>query len=179
MDNTLPAHINSTSRLPSPSFSPSQRPRSHCQLSRLGHQNIGLWNPWTGLTGWQLTMWASHIGPTTCDHLRVRSLYPYETQRAEDLNFGDNVVIEVHPSKFGGDWWYETTVNDGRSDFSRRPLYKQSTQVFKATALLSCEGSSPEELSFTERNVLTMVDHLEPDWGRAERDGVVYAMPAA
>ncbi|KAI6037321.1 hypothetical protein BKA83DRAFT_4175015, partial [Pisolithus microcarpus] len=103
----------------------------------------------------------------TSTNLRVRSLYPYETQRAEDLNFGDNVVIEVHPSKFGGDWWYETTVNDGRSDFSQ------------ATALLSCEGSSPEELSFTERNVLTMVDHLEPDWGRAERDGVVYAMPAA
>ncbi|KAI5991151.1 hypothetical protein EDD15DRAFT_2277001 [Pisolithus albus] len=49
----------------------------------------------------------------------------------------------------------------------------------KATALLSCEGSSPEEPSFTEGNVLTIVDLLESDWGRAEWDGVVYAMPAA
>ncbi|KAI6017681.1 hypothetical protein BKA83DRAFT_4322912 [Pisolithus microcarpus] len=192
-------------RSPSASSSPSQRPRSHRQLSRLRHQNIGLWNPWTGLTGWQLTMWASHIGPTTgtvedvpaikvsehvldgdpdpmadvdvSTNLRVRSLYPYETQRAEDLHFGENVVIEAHPSKSGGDWWYGTTVNDGRSGFFPQTYVR--LEPVKATALYSYEGSSPDELSFTEDDVLTIVNRLESEWGRAEWDGVIYTMPAA
>ncbi|KAI6017676.1 hypothetical protein BKA83DRAFT_4322698 [Pisolithus microcarpus] len=114
----------------------------------------------------------------TSTNLRVRSLYPYETQRAEDLNFGENVVIEAHPSKFGGDWWYGTTVNDGRSGFSPQ-TYVPVVEPVQATALYSYEGSSPDELSFTEGDALTVVDCLESGWWRAERDGVVYAVPAA
>ncbi|KAI5983193.1 hypothetical protein EDD15DRAFT_2179510, partial [Pisolithus albus] len=49
----------------------------------------------------------------------------------------------------------------------------------QATAVYSYEGSSPGELSFAEGNALTIVDRLESDWGRAEWDGVVCAMPAA
>ncbi|KAI6037316.1 Dbl homology domain-containing protein, partial [Pisolithus microcarpus] len=114
----------------------------------------------------------------TSTNLRVRSLYPYETQRAEDLNFGENVVIEAHPSKFGGDWWYGTTVNDGRSGFSPQP-YVPVVEPVQAAALYSYEGSNSDELSFTEGDALTIVDRLESDWWRAERDGVVYAVPAA
>ncbi|KAI6004667.1 hypothetical protein EDD15DRAFT_2359398 [Pisolithus albus] len=88
----------------------------------------------------------------TSTNLSVCSLYPYETQRAEDLN----VVFEAHASKSGGDWWYETTVNDGRSAFSRR----QVVDPVQATAVYSYEGSSPDELSFTEGNALTIVDRL-------------------
>ncbi|KIK11528.1 hypothetical protein PISMIDRAFT_690290 [Pisolithus microcarpus 441] len=115
---------------------------------------------------------------TSTSDLRVRSLYPYETQRAEDLSFGENVVIEAHPSKFGGDWWYGTTVNDGRSGFSPQP-YVPVVEPVQATALYSYEGSSPDELSFTEGDALTVVNRLESHKGRAEWDGVVCAMPAA
>ncbi|KAI6138329.1 hypothetical protein BKA82DRAFT_4240913 [Pisolithus tinctorius] len=45
---------------------------------------------------------------------------------------------------------------------SRRLTYKYSNQ-----------------LSFNEGDVLTIVDRVESDWWRAERDGVVYAVPAA
>ncbi|KIK20542.1 hypothetical protein PISMIDRAFT_682232 [Pisolithus microcarpus 441] len=110
--------------------------------------------------------------------LRVRPLYPHEAQRSKDLSFGENVVIEAHPSKSGGDWWYGTTVNDGRSGFFPQ-TYVQVVEPVQATALYSYEGSSPDELSFTEGDVLTIVDRLESDWWRAERDGVVYAVPAA
>ncbi|KAI6037263.1 hypothetical protein PISMIDRAFT_682226 [Pisolithus microcarpus 441] len=115
---------------------------------------------------------------TSTSDLRVRSLHPYETRRAEDLNFGGNVVIEAHPSKSGGDWWYGTTVNDGRSGFPPQ-TYVQLVEPVQATALYSYEGSSPDELSFPEGDALTIVDRLESDWWRAERDGVVYAVPAA
>ncbi|KAI5983203.1 hypothetical protein EDD15DRAFT_2376760 [Pisolithus albus] len=114
----------------------------------------------------------------TSTNLRVRSLYPYEVQRTEDLSFGENVVIEAHPSKSGGDWWYGTTVNDGRSGFFPQ-TYVQVVEPVQATALYSYEGSSPDELSFTEGNALTIVDRLESDWWRAEWDGVIYTMLAA
>jgi hypothetical protein len=66
---------------------------------------------------------------------RVRSLFPYQGQRAEDLSeymnlvvfalslivpclaFGENLVLTVHPSKTGGDWWYGTVVRDQKSGF--------------------------------------------------------------
>ncbi|KIO00856.1 hypothetical protein M404DRAFT_29251 [Pisolithus tinctorius Marx 270] len=110
--------------------------------------------------------------------LRVRSLYAYEAQRSEDLSFGENIVIEAHPSKSGGDWWYGTTANDGRSGFFPQ-TYVQVLEPVQATALYSYEGSGPDELSFNEGDVLTIVDRVESDWWRAERDGVVYAVPAA
>ncbi|KAI6037256.1 hypothetical protein BKA83DRAFT_4174165 [Pisolithus microcarpus] len=81
------------------------------------------------------------------------------------VGFGENVVIEAHPSKSGGDWWYGTTVNDGRSGFFPQTYVR--LEPVKATALYSYEGSSPDELSFTEGDAFTI------------RDGVVYAVPAA
>ncbi|KAI6009637.1 hypothetical protein F5J12DRAFT_935062 [Pisolithus orientalis] len=110
--------------------------------------------------------------------LRVRSLYAYEAQRTEDLSFGENIVIEAHPSKSGGDWWYGTTASNGRSGFFPQ-TYVQVLEPVQATALYSYEGSGPDELSFNEGDVLIIVDRVESDWWRAERDGVVYAVPAA
>ncbi|KAI6004657.1 SH3 domain-containing protein, partial [Pisolithus albus] len=49
----------------------------------------------------------------------------------------------------------------------------------QATAIYSYEGSSPDKLSFTEDDVLTIVNRLESDWWRAERSGTICAMPAA
>ncbi|KAI6037806.1 hypothetical protein EDC04DRAFT_2868580 [Pisolithus marmoratus] len=100
--------------------------------------------------------------PNRVTELRVRSLYLYEAQRTEDL------LIEAHPSKSGSDWWYGTTVNDGRSGFFPQ-TYVQVVEP----------GSTPDELSFTEGDVLTIVDRMESDWWKAERDGLVYLVPAA
>jgi len=65
---------------------------------------------------------------------RVRTLFPYEGQRPEDLGrccplspkvlltrwcvaFPENVILSAHPSKSGGDWWYGTPVRDNKSGF--------------------------------------------------------------
>lgn len=65
---------------------------------------------------------------------RVRSLYAYQGQREEDLGeslfsyhflseslwdavFEENVIIEAHPSKSGGAWWYGTIVRSGKKGF--------------------------------------------------------------
>ena len=63
---------------------------------------------------------------------RARSLYAYEGDGPEDLcksifssflffwlngvvAFAENLVLTVHPSKSGSDWWYGTTLKDGQS----------------------------------------------------------------
>ncbi|KAG6334877.1 hypothetical protein ID866_4218 [Astraeus odoratus] len=111
-------------------------------------------------------------------HLRVRSLFPYEAQREEDLSFAENLIIEAHPSKSDGDWWYGTKINDRKSGFFPRTYVQQIEQV-RATALYSYESLSADELSFAEGDVLIIVDRSEPDWWKAERDGLVYVVPAA
>ncbi|KIK15543.1 hypothetical protein PISMIDRAFT_687152 [Pisolithus microcarpus 441] len=111
----------------------------------------------------------------TSTNIRVRPLYRGSEDRRFD--FSEDVVSEVHASKSGDDWWHATTVNDGRSGFFPQ-TYVQLEPV-QATAVYSYEGSSPDELSFTEGDGLTIVNRLESGWGRAEWDGVVCAMPAA
>ncbi|KIK11197.1 hypothetical protein PISMIDRAFT_19734, partial [Pisolithus microcarpus 441] len=215
-DNTLPAHINSTPRLPSPSSPPALPVTEVSESPPVESTSTSKHRP-TESVDWFNGLAADHAGQDRLDdlpetveedehvedvpairvsehvpdgepdpmadvdtstNLRVRSLYPYEAQRTEDLSFGENVVIEAHPSKSGGDWWYGTTVNDGRSGLFPQ-TYVQVVEPVQATALYTYDGSSPDELSFTEGDVLTIVDRLESDWWRAERDGVVYAVPAA
>ena len=48
----------------------------------------------------------------------------------------------------------------------------------KARALYSYEGNSPDELPFAEGDELTIVDRSETDWWKAEREGVVFIVPA-
>ena len=48
---------------------------------------------------------------------RVRSLYKYEGSRVEDLEFAENLVLHVHPSKSGGPWWYGTISSSGAKGF--------------------------------------------------------------
>ncbi|KAI0085934.1 hypothetical protein BDY19DRAFT_963763 [Irpex rosettiformis] len=109
---------------------------------------------------------------------RVRSLYAYEGQRAEDLSFGENLMLTAHPSKTSGDWWYGSLVRDGKSGFFPK-TYVEPVQIVKATALYTYEGSNPDELPFAEGDELTIVDHSEADWWKAERSGVVFIVPTA
>jgi hypothetical protein len=48
----------------------------------------------------------------------------------------------------------------------------------KAKALYEYEGGNPDELSFGEGDVLSIVDKSEGEWWKAERGGVVYIVPA-
>ncbi|ELU37390.1 protein binding protein [Rhizoctonia solani AG-1 IA] len=99
----------------------------------------------------------------------VRSLYAYEGQRAEDLSFPENLIIDAHPSKTGSDWWYGTTRKTGTKGFF--PLAK-------AKALYAYEGSNADELPLVEGDVLSIVDKSEADWWKAEKDGMIFIVPA-
>ncbi|KAI5118090.1 hypothetical protein M0805_007740 [Coniferiporia weirii] len=109
---------------------------------------------------------------------RVRTLYPYEGQRPDDLSFSENVVVNARPSKSGGAWWYGTIVKDGKSGFFPS-TYVQELENVKAKALYSYSGGNSDELPFVEGDVLTIVDRNEADWWKTEQGGVIFIVPAA
>lgn len=49
----------------------------------------------------------------------------------------------------------------------------------KATALYSYTGDNSDELPFVEGDQLSIVDRSEPDWWKAEQNGVIFIVPAA
>jgi hypothetical protein len=51
--------------------------------------------------------------------------------------------------------------------------------IVKAVALYSYTGENADELPFTEGDTLSIVDREEPDWWKAEKEGVVFIVPAA
>ncbi|CAE6423462.1 unnamed protein product, partial [Rhizoctonia solani] len=114
---------------------------------------------------------------TSVSHV-VRSLYAYEGQRAEDLSFPDNLIIDAHPSKSGSDWWYGTTRKTRTKGFFPRSYVDVVEKVTKATALYAYEGSNPDELPLVEGDVISIVDKSEADWWKAEKDGMVFIVPA-
>jgi hypothetical protein len=77
---------------------------------------------------------------------RVRTLYPYDGQRAEDLcvsssqlsdllltrfaAFVENLVITAYTSKSGGDWWHGTIISNGKSGFFPK-TYVQTIEAGK------------------------------------------------
>ncbi|KAI8974238.1 hypothetical protein BD414DRAFT_498547 [Trametes punicea] len=109
---------------------------------------------------------------------RVRSLYAYQAQRPEELTFGENMILTVHPSKSGSDWWYGTLVRDGKSGFFPKTYVEQVTTVI-AHALYDYNGSNADELPFSEGDQLTIVDRTDADWWKAESGGVVFIVPAS
>ncbi|THG95777.1 hypothetical protein EW026_g5934 [Hermanssonia centrifuga] len=108
----------------------------------------------------------------------VRSIFAYEGQRTEDISFGENLILNAHPSKSGTDWWYGTLLRDGSSGFFPK-TYVQRIETVKAKALYAYEGSNPDELPFAEGDELSIVDHSDADWWKAEQSGVVFIVPAA
>ncbi|KAH9019377.1 hypothetical protein EDB84DRAFT_1517396 [Lactarius hengduanensis] len=109
---------------------------------------------------------------------RVRSLYSYDGQRAEDLSFGENLVIIAHPSKSGGDWWYGTVASSGKAGLFPK-TYVQDFATVKAKGLYDYPGGSPDELPFSEGDEISIVDRSDSDWFKAEKDGVIFIVPAA
>ncbi|TCD66409.1 hypothetical protein EIP91_001400 [Steccherinum ochraceum] len=109
---------------------------------------------------------------------RVRSLYAYEGQRPEDLTFSENVMIVANPSKSGGDWWYGKVVRDGKAGFFPN-TYVEKIQAAQAKALYDYTGNNPDELPFQEGDTLAIVDRTDADWWKAEKEGMVFIVPAA
>lgn len=99
--------------------------------------------------------------------LRVRTLYPYEAQRDEDLGFSDNVVILANPAKdVANDWWYGTLLTgaSGQKGTFPRTYVQEITHLKKAKALYDFEGASNEEMTFSADQLLDVVDDQDQDW---------------
>jgi len=109
---------------------------------------------------------------------RVRTLYPYDGQRAEDLSFGENLVITAHASKTGSHWWHGTILSSGKSGFFPK-TYVQVFETVKARGLYDYPGGSADELPFSEGDIISVVDRSDGDWYKAEKDGVIFIVPAA
>ncbi|PPQ91776.1 hypothetical protein CVT25_000421 [Psilocybe cyanescens] len=109
---------------------------------------------------------------------KVRSLYAFEGDGPEDLSFGENLMINANPSKSGGDWWYGTVVNTGKSGLFPK-TYVEVVKPKKAKAIYTYTGNNADELPFTEGDTLSIIDTSEEEWWKTERDGVVFIVPAA
>jgi len=49
----------------------------------------------------------------------------------------------------------------------------------KARGLYDYPGGSADELPFSEGDVISVVDRSDSDWYKAEKDGVIFIVPAA
>ena len=49
----------------------------------------------------------------------------------------------------------------------------------KARGLYDYPGGSADELPFSEGDVISVVDRSDNDWYKAEKDGVIFIVPAA
>lgn len=106
-------------------------------------------------------------------------------------------MLTAHPSKSGGDWWHGTLATSGKSGFFPKTYVEQvaagmspvscspivlahiRVALVRAKALYSYTGGNADELPFNEGDVLTIIDHGDSDWWKAERAGVVFIVPAA
>jgi hypothetical protein len=104
------------------------------------------------------------------------------------------VLLTAHPSKSGGDWWFGTSIRDGRSGFFPQTYvervqtggnpfivnvsYLTAFVAAKAVALYPYTGNNPDELPFAEGDTLTVLDRSDADWWKVERDGLVFIVPA-
>jgi len=87
----------------------------------------------TGMSLWLPLLLAFVLTLFGIAEYRVRTLYPYDGQRAEDLcassprlsdlvlipfaAFVENLVVTAYASKSGGDWWYGTVISNGKTGF--------------------------------------------------------------
>ncbi|KAG8868591.1 hypothetical protein FRC20_003109 [Serendipita sp. 405] len=109
---------------------------------------------------------------------KMRTLYPYQAQRAEEMSFNNNIVVVSHPSKSDGPWWYGVSPSTGERGFVPRS-YLQPMEEVSAIALYDFQASNADEMTFEEGEKIIIVDRSEGDWWRAERGGKIFAVPAS
>ncbi|CCO31617.1 hypothetical protein BN14_05663 [Rhizoctonia solani AG-1 IB] len=66
----------------------------------------------------------------------------------------------------------------GTKGFFPRSYVDVVEKVVKAKALYAYEGSNADELPLVEGDVLSIVDKSEADWWKAEKDGMIFIVPA-
>jgi hypothetical protein len=113
--------------------------------------------------------------------------------------FEENTIVVAHPSKSGSDWWYGTSVADGRSGFFPKTYVQvvqpgtctthasslQSSADFHfglsvtAKAIYGYTGTNADELSFAEGDDISVIDTRDADWWKAEHNGAVFIVPAS
>jgi actin cytoskeleton-regulatory complex protein PAN1 len=108
--------------------------------------------------------------------------------------FGENLIIIANPSKSGGDWWYGTISSTNKSGFFpntyvevvqpsmsayHRCLPESDPLLGKVKAIYGYASDNSDELTFTEGDILSIVDMSEEEWWKAEQGGVVFIVPAA
>jgi hypothetical protein len=59
------------------------------------------------------------------------------------------------------------------------PIPFSNLSLEKAKAAYSYTGDNPDELPFSEGDILSIVDTSEAEWWKAEQGGVVFIVPAA
>jgi len=107
----------------------------------------------------------------------ARTLYPFVGDGPEDLSFEENLMLIVYPSKSGGDWWYGSLVSSKKSGLFPK-TFIEVVQPATAKALYDYEGNNSDELHFNEGDIISIIDRSGEEWWKAERDGVVYIVPA-
>lgn len=99
-----------------------------------------------------MAFWYDLLNTVGTPEYRVRTLYPYDGQRAEELctssfrhsvrhlslicfvAFGENLVLTAYASKTGGDWWYGTVVSSGNAGL----IPKTYVQIFETGESFYC-----------------------------------------
>ncbi|SJL15191.1 uncharacterized protein ARMOST_18677 [Armillaria ostoyae] len=108
--------------------------------------------------------------------LRVRTLYAYVADGPDGLSFDKNIILTANPSKTDGDWWFGTVVATGKSGLFPR-TYVEAMKFVKVKALYTYTGNGSDELSFSEGDMITVVDDSGDVWWKVEQDGAVFLAP--
>lgn len=103
----------------------------------------------------------------------------------------------AHPAKDPeSPWWYGMLLQGGKSGWFPSSYVQEIKGEFRcsilaalrlkphptvqqAKALFPYAGSTDEELPFAEGDILNIVDSGDADWWKAEKNGVIFIVPAA
>ncbi|SCZ92879.1 BZ3500_MvSof-1268-A1-R1_C065g00318 [Microbotryum saponariae] len=110
---------------------------------------------------------------------RMKSLFAFHGEGPNDLSFKENLVLNVHPSKDpAGDWLYGTVESSGEQGWVPKS-YVEAFTPQSAKALYAYDAASEEEMSFLEKDIISIVDSADASWWQAEKDGLIKLVPAS
>jgi actin cytoskeleton-regulatory complex protein PAN1 len=111
--------------------------------------------------------------------------------------FGEDAIINAHPSKSGSDWWYGSLASGGKPGFFPA-TYVQVIQpgnfIFpsmyweflisacpsvKAKAIYDYTSTDANEATFTQGDEFSIVDTSDPVWWKADQGSVITLVPAS
>ncbi|KDE02848.1 hypothetical protein MVLG_06638 [Microbotryum lychnidis-dioicae p1A1 Lamole] len=110
---------------------------------------------------------------------RMKSLFAFQGEGPNDLSFKENLVLNVHPSKDpAGDWLYGTVESSGEQGWVPKS-YVEAFTPQSAKALYAYDAASEEEMSFLEKDIISIVDSADASWWQAENNGLIKLVPAS